>query len=367
MVNSNTNIAVIGAGLSGLACAQQLQQAGYTVTVFEKSRGVGGRMSTRRVSDEPDNKTADSWQSWQCDHGAQYFTARDPAFVRQTNQWLAAGVISVWSPNLHSFGVKPDSRQSQPSAGVTRFVGVPGMTAPVRQLASELSVRLQSRVIAVSKQAQQWMLALEHDSTLAGPFDQLVFALPAQQLDDLLAASADVPAAFVNAARQSTQQHPLSPCWALMLDYREELPVSFDAAFVNATGEALFQGDHNTSAPLSWIARDSSKPGRPAGEIWVLHASTAWTDAHLEDDQLQVFQSLLGAFNALTGVDAQRYHPRSWRLHRWRYAQALQTNNTPGFICDAGLGLGVCGDWLNKGRVEGAWLSGYQLAQVLAR
>lgn len=364
MSDSKVHIAIIGAGLSGLACAHQLQQAGYAVTVFEKSPGVGGRMSTRRVSDEQDNKTADFWQ---CDHGAQYFTARDPAFVRQTNQWLAAGVISVWSPTLHSFGAKPDSRQSQQSAGVTRFVGVPGMTAPVRQLASELSVRLQSRVIAVSKQAQQWMLALEHDSALAGPFDQLVFALPAQQLDDLLAASADVPAAFVNAARQSTQQHPLSPCWALMLDYREELPVSFDAAFVNGTGGASFQGDHNTCAPLSWIARDSSKPGRPAGEIWVLHASTAWTDAHLEDDPLQVFQSLLGAFNALTGVDAQRYHPRSWRLHRWRYAQALQTNNTPGFICHAGLGLGVCGDWLNKGRVEGAWLSGYQLAQVLAR
>jgi predicted NAD/FAD-dependent oxidoreductase len=239
------------------------------------------------------------------------------------------------------------------------------MTAPVRQLASKLSVRLQARVTAVSKQAQHWMLAIEDDSALAGPFDQLVFALPAQQLDDLLVASADVPAAFVNDARQSTQQHPLSPCWALMLDYREKLPVSFDAAFVNAFADAPLHHDHTASAQLSWIARDSSKPGRPAGEIWVLHASTAWTNAHLEDQQLQVFQSMLGAFNSLTGVDVQRYHPRSWRLHRWRYAQALQINNTPGFIWHAGIGLGVCGDWLNKGRVEGAWLSGYQLAQAL--
>ncbi len=362
MFNKQPRIAIIGAGLSGLACAQQLLQAGYAVTVFEKSRGVGGRMSTRRVSDEPDNEEADYWQ---CDHGAQYFTARDPQFVRQTNQWLAAGVISVWSPTLHSFGIKPDSGQSQQSAGVTRFVGVPGMTAPVRQLASELSVRLQSRVIAVSKQAQHWMLAIEDDSTLAGPFDQVVFALPAQQVDDLLAASADVPAAFVNAARQSTQQHPLSPCWALMLDYREKLPVSFDAAFVNALADAPLHRDHTACAQLSWIARDSSKPGRPAGEIWVLHASTTWTQAHLDDEQQQVFQSMLGALNSLTGVDAQRYHPRSWRLHRWRYAQALQINNTPGFIWHAEPGLGVCGDWLNKGRVEGAWLSGYQLAQAL--
>ena len=151
MSRQQLRIAVIGAGLSGLACAYRLQQAGYAVTVFEKSRGVGGRMSTRRVSDEPDNEAADYWQ---CDHGAQYFTARDPEFVRQTNQWLAAGVISVWSPTLHSFGVKPDGQSTQ-SGGVTRFVGVPGMTAPVRHLASDLSVRLQSRVIAVSKQAKK--------------------------------------------------------------------------------------------------------------------------------------------------------------------------------------------------------------------
>lgn len=361
MFNKQPRIAVIGAGLSGLACAQQLQQAGYAVTAFEKSRGVGGRMSTRRVSDEPDNTAADYWQ---CDHGAQYFTARDPAFVKQTNQWLTAGVISVWSPTLHSFGIKPD-RQSQQSAGVTRFVGLPGMTAPVQHLANDLSVRLQSRVMAVSKDAGHWMLAIENESALAGPFDQIVFALPAQQVDDLLAASTDVPAQFVTTAGQSTRQHPLSPCWALMLHYREKLPIDFDGAFVNADIDTGLHSDSGAGNLLSWMARDSSKPGRPAGETWVLHASTAWTNRHLEDAQPQVYESMLSAFNLLNGLDAERYSPHRWRLHRWRYAQALQTNNTPGFIWHAGYGLGVCGDWLNKGRVEGAWLSGYQLAEAL--
>lgn len=363
MYAKQPNVAIIGAGLSGLACAQSLQQAGCTVSVFEKSRGVGGRMSTRRVSDEPDGTPADDWQ---CDHGAQYFTARDPQFVEQTNQWLAAGVISMWSPTLHSFGIKA-CRQSQQSAGVTRFVGVPGMTAPVQHMANHLCVRLQSRVMAVSKQGTHWWLTLEHESTQAGPFDQLVFALPAQQVDDLLTASTDVPAQFVNSTRRSTRQHSLSPCWALMLHYREKLPVAFDGAFVNADADAETQPQHDDHATciLSWMARDSSKPGRPAGETWVLHASTAWTISHLESEQAQVYQSMLCAFNSLTGLTAEQFAPHGWRLHRWRYAQALQTQNTPGFICDAEQGLGVCGDWLNKGRVEGAWLSGYHLAQAL--
>jgi renalase len=361
MSDTQPNVAIIGAGLSGLACAQQLQRAGYAVTVFEKSRGVGGRMSTRRVSEEPDNEAADYWQ---CDHGAQYFTARDPEFIEQTNQWQAAGAISVWSPTLHSFGVKPD-RQSPQSAAITRFVGVPGMTAPVQHMAIDLSVRLQSRVMAVSKHGKHWWLTLEHESTQAGPFDQLVFALPAQQVDDLLTASTDVQAQFVHSTRQLTRQHSLSPCWALMLHYRDKLPVDFDGAFVNADAETQTQSHHDAARILSWMARDSCKPGRPAGETWVLHASTAWTISHLENEQAEVYRYMLSAFNTLTGINAEQFAPHGWRLHRWRYAQALQTQNTPGFICDAEHGLGICGDWLNKGRVEGAWLSGYHLAQAL--
>jgi predicted NAD/FAD-dependent oxidoreductase len=42
------NIAIVGAGLAAISCARTLVQAGHRVTLFEKSKGVGGRMSTRR-------------------------------------------------------------------------------------------------------------------------------------------------------------------------------------------------------------------------------------------------------------------------------------------------------------------------------
>lgn len=346
-------VAVIGAGLAGLACALQLQNAGYTVTVFEKSRGVGGRMSTRRMSDSHDHGVP---VNWQCDHGAQYFTARDPLFIKQIDDWIAQGIVDIWSPVIHSFGIKPD-QQTQHSGNILRYVGVPGMTAPARELARHLSVRSQQRVTSIRQHAGQWMLAIEDQTLLQGPFEQVVLALPAQQVDGLLAASQDVPTDFLARAASFTQQHALSPCWALMLHFAEPLPLPFDAAFVNTDG--------SSHSVLSWIARDCSKPGRPSGECWLLHANTDWSSEHIDGLTPEVSAAMLSAFTRLTGVCSDRDAPVSSSLHRWRYAQALHSLDSPGYVLDASCGLGICGDWLNKGRVEGAWLSGYQLAHAL--
>ncbi|MDP2379532.1 MAG: FAD-dependent oxidoreductase [Pseudohongiella sp.] len=352
MPNTKKQVAVIGAGLAGLACAHHLQTAGYCVTVFEKSRGTGGRMSTRRFDINADKNPVSNWQ---CDHGAQYFTARDALFIKQVDAWIAQGVVSIWSPILHSFGVKPDL-QSQHAGKLTRYVGVPGMSAPARQLARDLSVRCEQRVVSIKKQADQWMLAIDNQNTLAGPFDQLVIALPAQQVDDLLAASTDVPSAFVEQARASTQQHALSPCWALMLHFAERLPLPFDAAFVNPD---------NSNPALSWICRDSSKPSRPDGESWLLHASTGWSSQHSEAQNTDVIRAMLAEFNVICGLNADQHVPIHASAHRWRFAQAQQSLNALGFIWQPQTGLGICGDWLNQGRVEGAWLSAYHLAQAI--
>lgn len=355
MSEIHKTVAIIGAGLAGLACAVQLTKAGYTVAVFEKSRGVGGRMSTRRVSDTLEQGVS---LHWQCDHGAQYFTARDPLFIRQIDEWIAQGVVGIWSPSLHSFGIKP-GRQTQHTGDITRYVGVPGMTAPARQLAKHLNIHCQQRVTSIRQQNGQWMLAIENQDSLHGPFERVVFALPAQQVDALLAASLDVPADFLMHAASFTQQHALSPCWAMMLHVAEPLSLPFDAAFVNP--------DSSSHPVLSWMARDSSKPGRPAGagESWLLHASTDWSLQHIDSLNTEVSAAMLLAFTRLTGIHPDRHRPVSSSLHRWRYAQALHSLNSPGYVLGSSCGLGICGDWLNKGRVEGAWLSGYHLAHAL--
>jgi predicted NAD/FAD-dependent oxidoreductase len=133
-------------------------------------------------------------------------------------------------------------------------------------------------------------------------------------------------------------------CWALMLRYPAPAGLPFDAAFVN-------------EGALRWVARDSSKPGRPGTETWLLHASAEWSEAHLEDSPECVAAELLPAFSEFGGAA-----PQAWTAHRWRYAD-MAAPLDHGCVWDRDRKLGLCGDWLNGGKVEGAWRSGRRLAE----
>lgn len=322
MKNTPRQIAVLGAGLSGLSCAHALQAQGVHVTVLDKSRGPGGRMSTRRAD------------GWQCDHGAQYFTARDPAFRAEVQRWQDAGVAALWQPRLVSFdGVAwQDS-----SSAVERFVGAPRMTAPASWLAQQLPVQLQTTVQQLQRGADGWTISSAEHGVHPMRFDAVLLALPSPQVLPLVQQPAPAWAAL--AARA-----PMRGSWSLMLRFDAPVAMPWEGAFINA-------------GPLRWVARDSSKPGRSGTETWLLHASAEWTGAHMEDSADDVAAALLAAFAQFGGPA-----PAAWTAHRWRYADTEPALEL-GCAWDAALGLGLCGDWLHGGKVEGAWRSGQALAQ----
>ena len=325
-MNPNSSLAVIGAGIAGLSCAMALQQAGHAVTVFDKSRGPAGRMSTRRGD------------AWQCDHGAQYFTARHPDFRAELQRWNDAGAAALWTPRLQVFGAQ-DSHRSDPA--LERWVGTPGMTAPARWLAQTLSLHAACTIDQLRRDADGWRLRTAESGWLEQPFAAVLLALPAPQLPPLLRACAPALAALAASVR-------MRACWALMLQFDAPVALPFDAAFVN-------QG------PLRWLARNSSKPDRTGLESWLLHADAEWSEAQVEQPPEAVAALLLQAFAELGGPV-----PQSWSAQRWRYADAAPAL-TQGCAWQAQDGLGLCGDWLNGGKVEGAWLSGLQLARQLSR
>lgn len=315
-------IAIIGAGIAGLACARRLQLAGVRTVVIEKSRGPGGRMSTRRGDD------------WQCDHGAQYFTVRHPLFKAEVERWLKAGVAALWQPRLTVFGAMAD-HELDPS--LQRFVGVPRMTAPARWLADELELITQTTVRQIHLVKGGWKIMTHEHGELAPTYRAVVMAVPAPQAEPLLRPCAPT---LADVAIQANMRG----CWAMMLNYPTPLELAFDAAFIN-------------SGPLRWVARNSSKPGRTGIDTWLLHASAEWSQAHLEDNNEDVARHLLDAFAALGAPP-----PAQWTLHRWRYADT-ESPLQHGAVWDTALGLGLCGDWLSGGKVEGAWLSGHSLAE----
>ncbi|MGS0744226.1 NAD(P)/FAD-dependent oxidoreductase [Glaciimonas sp. GG7] len=320
------SFAVVGAGIAGLSCATLLQQAGHKVSVFDKSRGSGGRMSTRRG------------EGWECDHGAQYFTARDPDFRAEVARWQQAGVAGLWSPRLQVFN--PASLQeAQPrEATLERFVGTPTMTAPAHFVDQTLALTHTSTILQLQHQPDGWQLLSDTYGWSDQRFDAVLLALPAPQVVPLLSTTVPVLSAL---AENVTMQG----CWTLMLRFATPLALTFDAAFVNV-------------GPLRWIARNNSKPGRTGEETWLLHASAEWSEDHLELDPDVVAPLLLQAFRELVDVV-----PEAWSAHRWRYATTDAPALANGCAWDAENRLGLCGDWLNGGKVEGAWLSGRALAQ----
>lgn len=325
------HIAVIGAGLAGLSCATQLEQLGMRVSIFDKSRGTGGRMSTRRGD------------HWQADHGAQYFTARDPLFVQELARWQQAGVAGLWQATIAVLGAGSPHRND----GTTlRYVGVPRMSSPARWLASDLSVTTSARVTELIRCEHRWQLRFDESVSARQAlentyYDAVVLALPAAQAAELTRPHAPGLTSHCEAGA-------MRPCWAAILHFRTPVALPFDAAFVNA-------------GPLRWIARDNSKPGRPDSETWVLHANTDWSSQHLEDGADDVVRAMTEAFTELGGPV-----PDDAAAHRWRYAEPITAATADNCRWDAALKLGLCGDWLNAGRVEGAWLSGRALARALA-
>lgn len=325
-------IAIVGAGLSGLTAGVRLQLAGHEVRVFEKSRGPGGRMATRR---------AESGERF--DHGAQYFTARDPRFISDLAGWVQRGVAAEWSGQIVQIGpqgVAPLVDQPQ------RYVGIPAMKSIAAELAHMLPVEFQTRIVGLVAHQQGWELQGEK-GRIEGHFDRVLLTLPAPQSAELLD---DSP--LVSVCNQVT----MTPCWAILLSFGERVPVEWDGAFVN--------GSESQDAVFSWVARNSSKPGRATNpECWVLHASPRWSQLHRDGDRVSIMERLVSEFENLIGRRLPAISHRD--AQRWLYSASPQPLQQLAVADDRG--RAICGDWLAGGRVEGAYLSGLHAAEIWNR
>ncbi|QWE08320.1 NAD(P)/FAD-dependent oxidoreductase [Polynucleobacter ibericus] len=319
------SVAIIGAGIAGLSCATRLQALGLQVQIYEKSRGPSGRMSTR------------NGEGWSADHGAQYFTARDPLFIEELNTWIAAGVAAVWHPRL---SVYEASQWRESTSNESRFVGVPAMNSPGKFLAKNLSIEFNQTINQIFRKDEKWFLQSLENGAITQSFDYLVLALPAPQAT-VLASSID------HSITELCSSVNMQGCWTVMARFAKGVNMSFDAAFIN-------------NETISWMARNQSKPGRTGQESWTIHANPQWSQQWIELDKEGASAQIIKCAEKL-GLNCQNAEVS---IHRWRYASGA-INLEAGSILNEASKLGLCGDWLNGGRVEGAWLSGYQLATAI--
>lgn len=363
-------IAIIGAGISGLTAAQHLLQAGYDLTIFEKSRGVGGRMATRRDRD-----------GLTFDHGAQYFTARDPDFQAIVERWENQQWVATWP--LQGFAICRQGQFAVETAPPRRYVGTPGMTSIAKSINAELleknvSIHLNVRIARVTGRGHDFELINEQGELITG-FAGVLLAIPAEQAADLLDADrADTnesDAAFARTLRAQA----MHPCLATMAVLENDLPVDWEGCFIH-------------DSFIRWAARNHTKPGRfPSPATLVLHAAPDWTAQHWDDPPAEIATEMLAEFWRTTGIAAIR--SPSCSAHRWKYsipagapdlvndpstpsatlAGSSPADNPPHAAASPtwpwqhrDLPIVACGDWTMAGRIEGAYRSGVAAASALA-
>jgi renalase len=331
--DSRLHVAVIGAGLAGAACARVLAAAGHRPVLFDKGRGAGGRLATRR-SETP-------LGALRIDHGAQYLTARSPSFAALLGTASARGQAALWNGRVVSIdheGTVLDLR------GEERWVGVPGMSAIVKAALEGLDARFAMRALHLSGAPGAWTVHFDSGDA-QGPFDRVVLTLPPEQLIDLLASSDGDFGPMITQARAAV----VAPCWAAMGVIEGQFDPGFD-------GANLLDGE------VRWLARKNSRPAQSGPDAWVLHASPAWSRAHLEEAAETVGHALWTTMQARFGMP-----PARWlSAHRWRYALSEQAPGTPFALDDSGT-VGCAGDWRLGPRAECAWQSGERLGEALAR
>ena len=298
-------VLIVGCGMAGIAAARELEKLGWKPLVVDKGRNHGGRMATRRF--------ADRW----FDHGAQFFTARDPLFQQLARDLTTEGIARVWFEEN----------------GHPRHCGTDGMNVVARHLAAKLNVRLNVTISRVEPSGNGWRAVSDSGEVLNA--SAVILTPPLPQAVQLLT-GVDLPEEIRSAG--------YDPCFALM---------------AAVTGHPGFDYANLEQGDVAWMADNGSKAsGLERGSL-TIHSTAQFARDHFEDPPEEVARLLWRA----TGRD---WPPADWQLHRWRYARTRSPLPQPFFFASLPAPFALAGDAFLDSRIEAAWLSGIAAAQSVA-
>jgi len=320
----NSTCVIIGAGMTGLTAAQMLSARGLTVTLLEKSRGVGGRMATRRTD------------GGVFDQGAQFLTARTHSFMHMVEAWNREGLLRPWVAN--SAGVTTQE------SDLVRYVGVPSMTAVPKHLARDRHLLLHHKVLRLDRENDHWVIGCEGGATLPATAVILTPPLP-QSVEILNASGLELGSGLADELRSISY----NSCIALM------------AALVGPSAVPPPGGASLGPEPVRWIADNHQKGIHTVEGTVTVHAGPAFSDAHYRDPDEVVRSLLLDAISPYLGSPV-----RMTQIHRWRYSEPRSTATRAAVLAVEHPPLLIAGDSFGGPRIEGAALSGLAAADLLA-
>lgn len=322
---------VVGAGISGIACATAMAEAGVIPLVVDRGRAVGGRMASRTLRD-----TGTAFDGRVVDIGASYFTVSTPEFRAVVDDWIARDLARPWTDSFH---VASTDGIEAVRTGPMRFAAKGGLRSLVADAASRLP-DVWSSIDVTSVSADDTSLIVDGERRSA-----VALCMPNAQARRLIDASlmtADLEASLTGITYE--------PVIAVTAVFDEQCWDDFDGMFVN------------DDPVLTWIADDGARRGDGA-PVLVAHVNPVLAARHLEDPT-SVLPLVLATLARLLSLTARP----SWvDAHRWTYARPMAAHPEPYYL-EQGRLLGLAGDaWADGPKVETAWLSGHLLGSELAR
>ena len=311
-VKKSGSVAIIGAGLSGLSCAQALQAMGVSVRVFEQAPVVGGRCATQL------------WQGHLVDLGVQYFTAQSGEFKKELLTRLRQ-FRPIISPILDQ------DNHVIPNLSGPRFYVLQGNNYFAHILSHGLDIHLNTAVETVTFRNSRIECRGE-------TYRAVVSSLPGPQTARLFALS------------QSPADY--EPCITALLEY------SGASHSVARESYARIRSGPQHNLIASYC--ENHKVGRIIGNktVFIAQASAAFSRQH-EGVPPEAYLPILSRDNEVL-----------WRIppglltassgHRWCFGYPL---GGPRRRVDLPEGAFFCGDSRTESTVEGVWLDGRNVAQ----
>ena len=319
-----TKILIIGAGMSGLTAARELQGSGHKVTVVDKGRGIGGRMATRRFA------------GGRFDHGAQFFTVRSDEFKAAVEKWREDKVAHYW------FQGTPTPDEPAANDGHPRFCGDDGMTGIGKFLGQGLNVELGEEIKNLAREEGVWRATSKSGRAFEG--NELILTAPVPQSLQLFDLSGQVLHETLRATLEAVKYEP---CFAVL--------AQLDGPSNIASPGLLYVNGE----PIWWIADNFQKGVSPIEGSVTIHSSGAWARAHYDDDETEIGEQLIAASNQWLGREV-----REFQVRRWRYSKPENPLDI-GIARDENLAITFAGDALMGAKIEGAFTSGLMAARKL--
>ena len=317
---------IVGSGIAGSTIANLLSKK-YSVEIFDKARGPGGRASNRRYK-----------KDLRFDHGLQYISPKSKEFIRFILDLEKKKILKKWQGNHLDFTFEKKDE-------LPKYIGVKGNNAIPKYLIKNIKANFQSLVTNIKFNDNYWEITINNKDKIN--FKNLILTCPYPQLINLC--SKYLPKKFINS------KIDMAPNITVMLSYKSKSKLGINSIKFN-------------DDKLAWAANENSKERFKSNEtLWTLQYTEKYSKKIIElfkNNKNYYLKEIIKEFENLIGFKVKDLIFKN--IHGWRYAYNLQSKNLNQYWIGK-YNLGICADWMTGPKAENAWLNANTLFKQIKK